>query len=33
MKDKEKLLELIELLDDYAIKFLITFIEKMFIHL
>jgi hypothetical protein len=32
MSDKEKLLNLVELLDDYAIKFLITFIEKMFIH-
>lgn len=32
MNEKQKLIELIELLDDYAIKFLITFIEKMFIH-
>lgn len=32
MSDKQKLLNLIDLLDDYAIKFLITFIEKMFIH-
>lgn len=32
MSDKQKLLDLVELLDDYAIKFLITFIEKMFIH-
>ncbi len=32
MSDKQKLLNLVELLDDYAIKFLITFIEKMFIH-
>ena len=32
MTDKQKLIELIELLDDYAIKFLITFIQKMFIH-
>ena len=32
MQDKQKLIELIESLDDYAIKFLITFIEQMFIH-
>lgn len=32
MSDKQKLFDLVELLDDYAIKFLITFIEKMFIH-
>lgn len=32
MKDKKTLLKLINELDDYAIKFLITFIEKMFIH-
>ncbi len=29
---KQVLLELIDQLDDYAIKFLITFIQKMFIH-
>jgi len=32
MSDKQKLLQLIDLLDDYAIKFLITFIEKMFTY-
>lgn len=30
MKDKEILINLIDDLDDYAIKFLITFIQKMF---
>lgn len=32
MSHKEKLIDLIEQLDDYAIKFLITFIEKMFTY-
>jgi len=32
MNEKETLLALIENLDEYAIKFLITFIQKMFIH-
>lgn len=32
MSEKEKLIDLIHQLDDYAIKFLTTFIEKMFIH-
>lgn len=31
MNEKEKLIEMIDELDDYAIKFLITFIKKMFI--
>ena len=30
MKEKETLINLINELDDYAIKFLITFIHKMF---
>jgi hypothetical protein len=32
MKEKEYLVSLIYKLDDYAVKFLITFIKKMFIH-
>lgn len=32
MSEKEKLIDLINELDDYAIKFLTTFIENMFIH-
>lgn len=32
MSNKEKLIDLINQIDDYAIKFLITFIENMFIH-
>lgn len=32
MNEKEILINLINDLDDYAIKFLITFIQKMFIH-
>lgn len=32
MNDKEILINLISELDDYAIKFLITFIKNMFIH-
>ena len=32
MNEKEILINLINKLDDYAIKFLITFIQKMFIH-
>ena len=32
MKEKEELHALIDQLDNYAIKFLITFIKKMFIH-
>ena len=32
MNNKEILLDLINELDEYAIKFLITFIKNMFIH-
>jgi len=32
MNEKEILIKLIDELEDYAIKFLITFIKKMFIH-
>lgn len=32
MANKETLHNLIDLLDDSAIRFLITFIQKMFIH-
>lgn len=31
MSEKEQLIELINQLDDYAIKFITTFIENMFI--
>lgn len=32
MNEKEILINLINDLEDHAIKFLITFIQKMFIH-
>ena len=32
MNEKETLLNLINELDDYAIKFLVTFVKHMFIH-